>query len=70
MIDTLRTFAGYREYPKYALTQRLFIYKQALLKEAGDLVQKGVTAIRRISIFCILRSSERLLLQTGWIIAS
>lgn len=42
MIDRLRTFAGYREYPKYAIVQRYFVYKQALLEEAGRLVQAGV----------------------------
>jgi len=41
-ISILRNLIGYREYPKYANTQRYYIYKQALLKEAGKLVQKGV----------------------------
>ncbi len=42
MIDRVRTFAGYREYPKYAMVSRYFIYKQALLEEAERLVQAGV----------------------------
>lgn len=42
MISVLRNFIGYREYPKYAFIQRYFIYKQALLKEAAKLVQKGI----------------------------
>ena len=42
MIDRVRTFAGYREYPKYGLVSRYFVYKQALLEEAGRLVQAGV----------------------------
>jgi rifampicin phosphotransferase len=42
MIDRVRTFAGYREYPKYGLISRMFIYKQALLGEADRLVQAGV----------------------------
>ncbi|MTI84475.1 MAG: phosphoenolpyruvate synthase [Firmicutes bacterium] len=42
MISVLRNFIGYREYPKYAFIQRYWIYKQALLKEAARLVQKGV----------------------------
>jgi pyruvate,water dikinase len=42
MIDLLRNFAGYREYPKYVMVNRYFIYKQALLKEAGKLVQANV----------------------------
>jgi pyruvate,water dikinase len=43
-IDLLRTFIGYREYPKYAMIQRYFVYKQALLKEAERLVGAGVIA--------------------------
>lgn len=42
MIGQLRNFAGYREYPKYSIVSRLWIYKQALLKEADKLVQAGV----------------------------
>jgi pyruvate,water dikinase len=42
MIDRVRTFAGYREYPKYAMVSRYFVYKQALLEEAERLVQAGV----------------------------
>ena len=39
MIDRVRTFIGYREYPKYGMVSRYFIYKQALLEEAERLVQ-------------------------------
>ncbi|MGW3116823.1 rifamycin-inactivating phosphotransferase [Streptomyces sp. NPDC001107] len=42
MIDQVRTFIGYREYPKYGIISRYFIYKQALLTEAERLVQAGV----------------------------
>jgi pyruvate,water dikinase len=42
MIDRVRTFIGYREYPKYFIVSRLFVYKQALLKEAERLVEAGV----------------------------
>jgi pyruvate,water dikinase len=42
MIDRVRTFAGYREYPKYGMVSRYFVYKQALLQEAERLVQAGV----------------------------
>ena len=42
MISVLRNFAGYREYNKYSLVSYLWIIKQALLKEADNLVQKGV----------------------------
>jgi pyruvate,water dikinase len=42
MIDRVRTFAGYREYPKYGMVSRYFGYKQALMEEAVRLVQAGV----------------------------
>lgn len=42
MIDRVRTFIGYREYPKYGMISRYFVYKQALLKEAARLVHEGV----------------------------
>ncbi|MBD0382589.1 phosphoenolpyruvate synthase [Paenibacillus sedimenti] len=42
MIDLIRNFIGYREYPKYGYVSRYFVYKQALLKEAEQLVQAGV----------------------------
>lgn len=42
MISLLRIYNGYREYPKYALVNRYFIYKQALLRETEKLVQAGV----------------------------
>ena len=41
-IALVRTFIGYREYPKYGMVSRYFVYKQALLEEAGRLVQAGV----------------------------
>ena len=41
-IDLLRNFSGYREYPKYSKIDRYFAYKQALLKEAEQLVQANV----------------------------
>ncbi|EGW38138.1 PEP-utilizing enzyme, mobile domain protein [Desulfosporosinus sp. OT] len=42
MIDIIRTFIGYREYPKYGMINRYFVYKQALMKEVEQLVQSGV----------------------------
>ncbi|WPU98727.1 phosphoenolpyruvate synthase [Mucilaginibacter sp. cycad4] len=41
-ISLIRNFAGYREYPKYGIVSRSFVYKQALLQEAGQLVKAGV----------------------------
>ena len=42
MIDLIRNFSGYREYPKYVMMNRYFIYKLALLEEAEQLVRAGV----------------------------
>ncbi|MHA4808852.1 phosphoenolpyruvate synthase [Flavitalea flava] len=42
MIDLVRNYAGFREYPKYGIISRYFVYKQALLKEAERLVQTSV----------------------------
>jgi phosphoenolpyruvate synthase/pyruvate phosphate dikinase len=41
-IDRVRTFIGYREYPKYGMVSRYFVYKQALLEEAERLVDGHV----------------------------
>ena len=46
MIARVRTFAGYREYPKYGMVSRYFVYKQALLREADRLVRAGVLSDR------------------------
>ena len=42
MIDRVRAFIGYREYPKYGMISRYFVYKQALLEQAERLVQAHV----------------------------
>ncbi|HUB60208.1 MAG TPA: phosphoenolpyruvate synthase [Puia sp.] len=42
MISQVRNFIGYREYPKYGMVSRYFAYKQALLKEAEQLVNAAV----------------------------
>jgi rifampicin phosphotransferase len=42
MIDRVRTFTGYREYPKYGMVSRYFLYKRALLREAARLVESDV----------------------------
>jgi pyruvate,water dikinase len=41
-IERLRTFIGYREYPKYGMVSRYFVYKLALLEEAERLVHADV----------------------------
>jgi pyruvate,water dikinase len=38
----IRNYIGYREYPKFSYIKRYFIYKQALLKEASKLLEKGI----------------------------
>ncbi|GAB3898529.1 phosphoenolpyruvate synthase [Larkinella knui] len=42
MIDLVRNLSGYREYPKYSIVSRYFVFKQAILREAERLVQAGV----------------------------
>jgi rifampicin phosphotransferase len=42
MIDLVRHFIGFREYPKYGIVSRFLVYKRALLKEAEKLVEVGV----------------------------
>ena len=50
-IDRVRTFIGYREYPKYGMVCRYFIYKQALMAEAERLVRAGVLGEREDCFF-------------------
>jgi phosphoenolpyruvate synthase/pyruvate phosphate dikinase len=42
MISLVRDLIGYREYPKYAIVNRYLVYKEALLKEAEQLLQANV----------------------------
>jgi len=56
MIDRVHTFAGYREYPKYGMVCRYFVYKQALLREAERLVRAGV--LRALDDVFYLRFDE------------
>jgi pyruvate,water dikinase len=42
VIGLIRNFIGYREYPKYGMINRYFVYKQALMKEAEQLVEANV----------------------------
>ncbi|WP_160687064.1 phosphoenolpyruvate synthase [Clostridium sp. C2-6-12] len=41
-IDIIRNFIGYREYPKYGMVNRYFLYKQAMMEEAKKLTEAGV----------------------------
>lgn len=51
MIDRVRTFIGYREYPKYGMVSRYGVYKQGLMDEADRLVQAGVIREREDIFF-------------------
>ena len=51
MIDRVRTFAGYREYPKYGIVRRTFVYKQAFVREAERLVHADVLRAKEDSFF-------------------
>ncbi|MDV4151335.1 phosphoenolpyruvate synthase [Clostridium sp. AL.422] len=42
IISLIRNFSGYREYPKYDMINRYFIYRKALLEEAEQLVQNNI----------------------------
>jgi phosphoenolpyruvate synthase/pyruvate phosphate dikinase len=61
MIDRLRTFIGYREYPKYDIISRYFVYKQALLAETERLVRRGALAEKEDIYYLTLEE-----LRDGW----
>jgi pyruvate,water dikinase len=58
MIDRIRTFIGYREYPKYHMICRYFVYKQAVLDEAEQLVRRGVLRERDDVFFLSLQEIQ------------
>ena len=55
MIDRVRTFIGYREYPKYGMISRYFVYKLALLEEAERLVRAHVLREKEDIFFLTLQ---------------
>ena len=55
-VDIMRTFIGYREYPKYGWVARLDLYRHAMLREAQHLVEGGV--LDRIDDIYYLRFDE------------
>jgi pyruvate,water dikinase len=59
MIDRVRTFAGYREYPKYGMIARYFVYKQALMEEAERLVQARVLRDREDVYFLTFQELQQ-----------
>jgi len=64
MIDRVRTFIGYREYPKYGMVSRYFVYRQALLEEAGRLVHNDVLRARD-DIFYLRFEELEAVVRTG-----
>jgi pyruvate,water dikinase len=64
MIDRVRAFAGYREYPKYDVVNRFFLYKQALLAEADRLVTDGALTDRE-DVFHLTLREFREAVRTG-----
>ena len=56
MIDRVRTFIGYREYPKYGFISRYLVYKLALMAEAERLVRAH--AIRELEDIFYLTFAE------------
>lgn len=55
-IKRMRSFIGYREYPKYSWVCRLDLHKQAMLREAQRLVNGGV--LNRVDDIFYLRFDE------------
>ena len=64
MIDRVRTYIGYREYPKYHMVSRYFVYKRALLKDAERLVQAHVLREKE-DIFYLTFQELRDVVHTG-----
>ncbi|GLY50420.1 rifamycin-inactivating phosphotransferase [Lentzea sp. NBRC 102530] len=62
MIDRVRTFIGYREYPKYGMISRYFVYKKALLAEAGRLTAAGLLESEEDCYFLTLQELHDLTL--------
>jgi pyruvate,water dikinase len=61
MIDRVRTFIGYREYPKFGMVSRYFVYKRALLAEAKRLEAAGVVSQAEDVFFLTFSEIEELL---------
>ena len=61
MIDRVRTFSGYREYPKYGMVSRYFVYKQALLAEADRLVRAGVLREREDMFYLTFQEFQQVI---------
>ena len=68
MIDRVRTFMGYREYPKYFIVGRFFAYKRALLEEAERLVRPVCSASGKTASSSRSRSSRTSCARSRWMI--
>ena len=62
-IDLIRNLSGYREFPKYAIVNHYFVYKQALLREAQRLVEAKVIP-QREDIFYLTFEELREVVRT------
>lgn len=63
-IDILRHFIGYREYPKYGMINRYFIYKLAFLRASEQLVNNGVLQNKE-DIYFLYFEELREVVRTG-----
>ena len=70
MIDRVRTFIGYREYPKFGMVSRYFVYKQALLEEAGRLVQAHVLGEKEDIFYLRFQELHDVVRTTTWMTSS
>jgi phosphoenolpyruvate synthase/pyruvate phosphate dikinase len=61
MIDRVRAFSGYREYPKYSMVSHYFVYKQALLEQAGCLVRAGVLREKEDAFYLTFQELQEVL---------
>ncbi|GLY71261.1 rifamycin-inactivating phosphotransferase [Amycolatopsis taiwanensis] len=63
-INLLRHFIGYREYSKHACLQRYGLYKQALMAEAGKLVDRGLIKVPE-DVYFLSLEEYREVVRTG-----
>ncbi len=63
LIRVYRDLMGLREYPKYLIMQRFYIYRQGILEEARSLVEKGVLDREQDAFYLSL--DELLALEEG-----
>jgi pyruvate,water dikinase len=70
VIDRVRTFIGYREYPKFGLVSRYFVYKLALLEEAERLVQAHVLREKEDIFYPRSASSTTSCARARWMTSS